>query len=379
MMALGSVMLPLGQRVYTSAMDALWPVQPVPPRFASVVVGSIDSVTASTSGTWWPLAIVTVFAMGLLLSLGRMAVGLHALWQVWREASEIDVPDDIRVLQQEMRVSRVRFLASPRVSGPATFGFRHHVILLPPPVLQVPELRRQVACHELWHVKRADWPVAMASQLIQAFFWYHPAAWWLADRVELLRERSVDEAVVEQLRDRDAYVEALVASAGAHIGLPSALATGWTRKRHLTDRVNALLRSPGPRTNPGAEFMKQLFVTIVVARLATSSLVAFPTAQQPDVYTIGGEVSAPKVVRMVRPEYTKEALRQRIAGEVVLSAIVKADGSVGDVAVKQSLDDRYGLDDAAIAAVKQCVFSPGTRQGRPVAVRVDVSMKFTLK
>ena len=47
--------------------------------------------------------------------------------------------------------------------------------------------------------------------------------------------------------------------------------------------------------------------------------------------------------------------------------------------VTQSLDKKYGLDDQAVKAMKQWSFKPGTKDGKPVTVRVDVQMSFTLK
>jgi len=53
------------------------------------------------------------------------------------------------------------------------------------------------------------------------------------------------------------------------------------------------------------------------------------------------------------------------------------DGLVSDVKVAQPLDDE--LDQQAVEAMRQWTFKPGTKDGKPVAVRVDVQMTFTLK
>jgi protein TonB len=92
-----------------------------------------------------------------------------------------------------------------------------------------------------------------------------------------------------------------------------------------------------------------------------------------------GKTTAPRLKREVKAEYTQEAKDAGIQGSVVLDAEVLADGTVGDVKVKQSLDTKYGLDDQAVKAVKQWTFEPGTRDGKPVPVRVDIEMTFTLK
>src|SRR5262245_21598157 len=90
-------------------------------------------------------------------------------------------------------------------------------------------------------------------------------------------------------------------------------------------------------------------------------------------------VTLPTVVRIVKPEYTSNAMAQRIEGTVLLECVVRADGSVTDVAVIESLDATYGLDEEAIKAVRESEFRPGTLDGKPVAVRVRVMMSFTLK
>ncbi|MBM3818936.1 MAG: TonB family protein [Acidimicrobiia bacterium] len=57
---------------------------------------------------------------------------------------------------------------------------------------------------------------------------------------------------------------------------------------------------------------------------------------------------------------------------------MRQDGTVGDVTVKRSLDATSGLDRSAIDAIRMWTFTPGTRNGRPVPVRVAVNMTFTL-
>jgi protein TonB len=91
------------------------------------------------------------------------------------------------------------------------------------------------------------------------------------------------------------------------------------------------------------------------------------------------DIKLPTVVKSVKASYTKEAMEARIEGTVWLSVIVQNDGKVGEVKVTGSLDKQFGLDDEAVKAMKQWEFTPGTREGRPVAVRVDVEMTFHLK
>ena len=79
----------------------------------------------------------------------------------------------------------------------------------------------------------------------------------------------------------------------------------------------------------------------------------------------------------MRPDYTEEARRRAISGEVVLEIIVRSDGRVGAVKVLQGLG--AGLDQRAVDAVRQWRFSPARRLGTPVDVLVEVAVEFRLR
>ena len=98
------------------------------------------------------------------------------------------------------------------------------------------------------------------------------------------------------------------------------------------------------------------------------------------VYTAGDAgVTLPTVINEVNPSYTSQALGAHIQGSVLLSAVVLADGTVGDVTVLRSLDTTYGLDTQAVVAAKKWLFKPGTKDGMAVAVRVTIEMTFTIR
>ena len=87
----------------------------------------------------------------------------------------------------------------------------------------------------------------------------------------------------------------------------------------------------------------------------------------------------PRVVKSVPPTYTPEAIRARIEGVVLLGAVVLEDGAVAEIAIVRSLDSTYGLDEQAVAALKQWKFEPGTKDGKPVAARVRIEIAFNLR
>lgn len=96
-------------------------------------------------------------------------------------------------------------------------------------------------------------------------------------------------------------------------------------------------------------------------------------------YRPGNGVTVPVLIRDVKPQYTADAMRAQVQGSVWLECVVLPDGSVGDVRVTRSLDQRFGLDEEAIKAARQWRFRPGMRVGEPVAVMVTIELTFNLR
>lgn len=94
-------------------------------------------------------------------------------------------------------------------------------------------------------------------------------------------------------------------------------------------------------------------------------------------YRPGSGITPPTLLREVKPDYTEEARRRSLQGDVVLEIVVRRDGSVGDVKILQGLGG--GLDARAVDAVRQWRFSPAQRQGVPVDVIVEVAVEFKLR
>lgn len=96
------------------------------------------------------------------------------------------------------------------------------------------------------------------------------------------------------------------------------------------------------------------------------------------IYKAGSGVKHPTLVRNVQPKYPRKAMARKIQGVVLLSAVVLENGKVGRVTVTRSLDNEFGLDNEAVKTVKKWRFTPGTKDGKPVAVEIDIEMSFAL-
>ncbi len=87
-----------------------------------------------------------------------------------------------------------------------------------------------------------------------------------------------------------------------------------------------------------------------------------------------GELVYPSATQQVDPGYPLELMKQNVQGTVVLAAVIRGDGSVGEVRVLRGVDDR--LDQYASAALSRWRFHPATRNGDPVALQTVVMIPF---
>jgi TonB family protein len=94
------------------------------------------------------------------------------------------------------------------------------------------------------------------------------------------------------------------------------------------------------------------------------------------VYRVGGGVTAPVLQYKKEPEYSEEARKAKYQGTVTLYVEVAPNGKAQNIKVLHSLG--LGLDEKAIEAVKQWVFKPGMKDGKPVTVAASIEVNFRL-
>jgi periplasmic protein TonB len=101
-----------------------------------------------------------------------------------------------------------------------------------------------------------------------------------------------------------------------------------------------------------------------------------PPAAPAGPVRVGGQITVPALVRRVEPSYPPVAVAARVTGTVVLELVVSADGLVQDVTVLRS---QGVLDRAAMAAVREWLYSPLVLNGIPTPFIVTVTMNFSLR
>jgi TonB family protein len=93
------------------------------------------------------------------------------------------------------------------------------------------------------------------------------------------------------------------------------------------------------------------------------------------VARVGGNFTPPRKIVHVNPVYPDEARQARVQGVVIIEARIEADGRIINARILRSIPL---LDQAALDAVTQWVFTPTLQDGSPVPVLTAMTVQFSL-
>lgn len=134
---------------------------------------------------------------------------------------------------------------------------------------------------------------------------------------------------------------------------------------------------PPPRPEPRARPVVQPPAARSAA--AAPGPAAAPMSQAPVAETAPMLIANPRFRVPPRPPaYPRRAVELRAEGEALIGARLDPSGAPHDVRVLRSSGHPM-LDHAALAAVGGWAFEPGRRAGHPVAARVEIPVRFTLR
>ena len=102
-------------------------------------------------------------------------------------------------------------------------------------------------------------------------------------------------------------------------------------------------------------------------------------AQEEPLYDGFSAVCNPALIESSRvpPSYPELARQAGVQGKVLLGAVIRMDGTVGNVTVLESSGARLGFDEAAVKAVSRWRYKPGLQDGRPVDTQVTILVDFS--
>ena len=295
---------------------------------------------ASWATTSWTMLLFVAWAVGALVILGRVLLGLVAVQVMTRrtpapaDATWLPLANE---LASELGLHRVRFMRAASASMPMAWGIFRPSVLMPADADTWPADRlRIVLLHELAHVKRRDCLTHVCSQVAFAAYWFNPLAWIAARRMRAERERACDDLVLAAGTRGSDYADQLLDIARVMRGgrFPAVLAGASLAMAHrsqLEGRLMAILDPTIRRGAPGR-------VSAALAVVAFAILVVPVAAVQPwtENAQSGTRPQTPDAPIVVR-EQTKTVDKQ-VATETHRSVVVKprhdatAEGVAGGVA-----------------------------------------------
>jgi beta-lactamase regulating signal transducer with metallopeptidase domain len=208
----------------------------------------------------WPAIALGLWALGALASAGRLSMGWLRVRRITRDAEPVR---DAEWLEQRAAAARrldlsrpVELLESADVPVAVISGWLRPLLLIGRTArLWAVERRRVVLLHELAHVKRGDWPALLAAEAAAAFYWFHPAAWYLARQVRRDAETACDDLVIASGTKPSVYAGHLLGIFRA-LGSPrspAAPALAMIRPHQFERRLRAILDPRAPRMDrPGS-------------------------------------------------------------------------------------------------------------------------------
>jgi len=177
----------------------------------------------------------------------------------------------------------------------------------------------------------------------------------------------------------------LLLDAGASVNLKNGVqetALHLAARQGRTEVARLLLNAGADFAARDADGRTPLFLAIergragIIELLHSAALVSSSQQVPVRAFSQEGETVPPVLIQWTNAPYTDEALQQRLQGTVVLTALVRQDGSIGAVSVSESLEQ--SLDRSAVRAARTWKFEPATRAGKPVAVVVEIDVDFRL-
>src|SRR3989454_6567456 len=185
-------------------------------RNATALSGSraplAGSRTEQPMGMLW---LVEAWFLGVLLLSLRTAGGLFLIERMRRREIKQVGPElyaKCLALQRRMGLDRViRYCECHRLDVPAVLGWFRPVVLLPVrPLTGLTEAQIEaVIAHELAHIPRLDCFVNLFQIATETLLFYHPAVWWVSQRIRAERENCCDDEAIVICGDAVNYARAL--------------------------------------------------------------------------------------------------------------------------------------------------------------------------
>src|SRR5437773_768947 len=235
---------------------------------------SSSRAPAAESRTVQPMAmlwLVEAWFLGVLLLSLRTAGGLFLIEKMRRKEIKPvggELFERCVALQRRMGLDRViQYCECHQLDAPAVLGWFRPVVLLPVTALTgLTEAQIEaVIAHELAHIRRLDCFVNLFQIATETLLFYHPAVWWVSQRIRAERENCCDDEAIVICGDAVNYARALTLMEEWRTAPALMMAAN---RGPLAERVMRLLGWNGPGGRIRVAGLAGRFVWLVAALLA---------------------------------------------------------------------------------------------------------------
>ncbi len=258
------------------------------------------------------------------------------------------------------------------------------------PVALVHKLRasemRAILLHEYAHCLRRDPLLVGVSQVVASVYYFFPLVWLITHGLKATREMACDDYVLDRGIPSSTYLSALAITVSVcldpaqgrvalrtsrslfsrRIDRIESYSRGVTRKWHVLALAAGFVVVASGSLLPISHGIAMSSSDVRVAQDSKAEVIE----ESPDTYPI--------LEKKNKPRYPEQARTQRVEGRVLLKALVRRDGSVGEIEVLHCTDPELGFEDAAVESVRDWHFAPATLAGQIVAVQHHIQIEFSL-
>jgi bla regulator protein BlaR1 len=323
--------------------------------------------------------IVSIWAVCAVALTLRLVLGLLWIEQVGQRAGQLATAEwqaRIGRMAEQFSISRtVQLRIVDQLASPITAGWWKPVILMPASLMSgmPPDLLEALLAHEMGHIKRHDYVINLIQNAIEIVLFYHPAVWWISRQVRNERETIADDLAARQLGEPRRL--ALALSELEKFQFSTHHLAQAANGGDLMSRIKRLVRPEQQGSNWKAAIPVMALATLTFAACSTVT----PNAVARDHGAPAGHiVPLANFKTCAKPVWPKQALREERTGTVTLKFEINETGQVVDTGVKKS-SGHPDLDEAARTGIEKCQFIPGTIDGKPARMWMQMQYVWTLK
>ena len=180
-------------------------------------------------------------------------------------------------------LSGVELKSSSGISVPVAAGVFSKTVILPDSYFEeMPEEVLTTAIgHEMAHLARHDFVLNLLYEALYIPLAFHPAAWFIRNRIESTREMACDDLVTRRLIDPQAYARSIMSIAASVVGAPPAsVALGiFDGGDILEERIRRLLERPAANLKRARLMLAAGLSTLAACAVIASGLALTARAQ----------------------------------------------------------------------------------------------------